>query len=498
MKRHAPAARADVPAPAAGSALPAGPGRQPGAPFGWRFVAPLMTGAALNPVNSSLIATALVPIGRAFGIPLGRTAVLVAVLYLASAIAQPASGKLAEHLGPRRVFLAGIVIVLAAGILGGTARSFTVVLAARVLIGIGTSAGYPTAMLLIRARTADAGLREPPGGVLAALSVTGQATAAAGLPLGGLLVGAAGWRAAFLINLPFALAALVLALAYVPADNPREHGDAGWRRAARICGELDIVGMLLFAAAVTALLVFLLSLAHPDWAALAVTAAAAGGLSWWELRAATPFLDLRALAARPALAATYARSGVTFLIIYTILYGITQWLQAGPGLSATSAGLAMLPSAAIAVAVSVPAGRRNLVRVPLVAAAGAAVTGSAGLAVLPADVVVVILITLIFGVTVGLGSVANQAALYAQAPGGELGTDSGLLRTFNYLGAIGSTAVISAAFRHGATSHGLHVIGLVLLPLSAAVLAATLAARTLPRFLPGADASTGETKEIAS
>jgi len=164
MKRHAPAARADVPAPAAGSALPAGPGRQPGAPFGWRFVAPLMTGAALNPVNSSLIATALVPIGRAFGIPLGRTAVLVAVLYLASAIAQPASGKLAEHLGPRRVFLAGIVIVLAAGILGGTARSFTVVLAARVLIGIGTSAGYPTAMLLIRARTADAGLREPPGG----------------------------------------------------------------------------------------------------------------------------------------------------------------------------------------------------------------------------------------------------------------------------------------------------------------------------------------------
>lgn len=492
MKRRASSARGDTFTPA-GSAPPADPGPQHSAPFGWRFVTPLMMGAALNPVNSSLIATALVPIGRAFGIPIGRTAVLVAVLYLASAVAQPASGKLAEHLGPRRVFLTGIVIVLAAGILGGTARNFAVVLAARVLIGIGTSAGYPTAMLLIRARTTDAGLREPPGGVLAALSVTGQATAAAGLPLGGLLVGAAGWRAAFLINLPFGLLALVLALVYVPADSPREHRDAGWRRLARICRELDIIGMLLFAAAVTALLVFLLTLAHPDWTALVITVAVAVGLSWWELHATTPFFDLRALAERPALIATYLRSGATFLIIYTVLYGITQWLQAGPGLSATMAGLAMLPTAAIAVAVSVPAGRRNLVRLPLIAAAGAALAGSAGLAVLPADVFVVVLVTLIFGVTVGFGSVANQAALYAQAPPDELGTDSGLLRTFNYLGAIGSSAVISVAFRHGATSHGLHVIGLILLPLSAAVLVATLAARTLS----GTDASNGPTREIA-
>jgi MFS family permease len=496
MKRRASSARGDTPTPAATSAPPADPRPQHSAPFGWHFVAPLMMGAALNPINSSLIATALVPIGRAFGIPIGRTAVLVAVLYLASAVAQPASGKLAEHLGPRRVFLAGIVIVLAAGILGGTARNFAVVLVARVLIGVGTSAGYPTAMLLIRARTTDAGLREPPGGVLAALSVTGQATAAVGLPLGGLLVGAAGWRAAFLINLPFALSALVLALVYVPADSPPEHRDAGWRRAARIFGELDIIGMLLFGAAVTVLLVFLLTLAHPDWTALAITVAVAVGLSWWELRAATPFFDLRALAERPALVATYLRSGATFLIIYTVLYGITQWLQAGPGLSATMAGLAMLPTAAIAVAVSVPAGRRNLVRLPLIAAAAAALAGSAGMVVLPADVIVVVLITLVFGVTVGFGSVANQAALYAQAPPDKLGTDSGLLRTFNYLGAIGSSAVISTAFRHGATSHGLHVIGLILLPLSAAVLAATLAAR-IP---PGINANTGptKTKEIAS
>ena len=78
-------------------------------PFGWRTVTPLVMGSALNPINSSVIATALVPIAAALHIPVGRTAILVSSLYLACAIAQPTAGKLAEEFGPRRVFLAGIV-----------------------------------------------------------------------------------------------------------------------------------------------------------------------------------------------------------------------------------------------------------------------------------------------------------------------------------------------------------------------------------------------------
>ena len=74
--------------------------------FGWRFVTPLFMGSALNPVNSSLIATALVPIAAAMGVSVGRTAVLVSALYLASSIAQPTAGKLAEEFGPR---VAGLV-----------------------------------------------------------------------------------------------------------------------------------------------------------------------------------------------------------------------------------------------------------------------------------------------------------------------------------------------------------------------------------------------------
>ena len=75
--------------------------RRVAGPFGWRTVTPLVMGSALNPVNSSVIATALVPIAAALHVPAGRTLILVSSLYLACAIAQPTAGKLAEEFGPR-------------------------------------------------------------------------------------------------------------------------------------------------------------------------------------------------------------------------------------------------------------------------------------------------------------------------------------------------------------------------------------------------------------
>lgn len=58
----------------------------PGRPFPRQFTAPLFIGSALNPVNSSLIATALLPIAHGIGVPFGQTAALVTALYLAAAI----------------------------------------------------------------------------------------------------------------------------------------------------------------------------------------------------------------------------------------------------------------------------------------------------------------------------------------------------------------------------------------------------------------------------
>src|ERR1700722_5672058 len=181
-------------------------------PFGPRFVTPLFIGSALNPINSSMIAIALVSIAGAMHVADGRTAILISSLYLTSAIAQPVAGRLSEEFGPRRVFLVGIVIVLVAGIIGGLARDMPTLVVARVLIGLGTSAGYPSAMLLVRRRAARAGLDATPPSVLGGLAIAGAATIAIGPAVGGLLVGWFNWRAAFLVNIPVACLAFAMAL----------------------------------------------------------------------------------------------------------------------------------------------------------------------------------------------------------------------------------------------------------------------------------------------
>lgn len=112
-------------------------------PFVWTFTSPLYVGSSLNPINSSIIATALVPIAAALHVSVGSTAVLVSSLYLASAVAQPTAGKLAEVFGARRIFLSGIMLVLLGGLVGGLGQNLAMLTVARVLIGIGTSAAFP-------------------------------------------------------------------------------------------------------------------------------------------------------------------------------------------------------------------------------------------------------------------------------------------------------------------------------------------------------------------
>ena len=78
--------------------------------FDRRLLAPMMIGAVLNPVNSSIIAVALVPIATALGAPASETAWLVSSLYLATSIGQPLVGRLVDMFGPRRLSIAGAIL----------------------------------------------------------------------------------------------------------------------------------------------------------------------------------------------------------------------------------------------------------------------------------------------------------------------------------------------------------------------------------------------------
>jgi MFS family permease len=269
------------------------------------------------------------------------------------------------------VFIAGIVILLVGGLLGGLGQNLGMLIVSRVLIGVGTSSAYPSAMVLIRRRAEAARLAAPPGNVLGGLAIAGQATLALGPTIGGLLVGWFDWRAAFFLNVPLALAALATAIFWLPKDTRPESG--GVRAVAT---RIDAAGIVGFGVAVSAVLVFLLGLPRFDWVALAIVVVVGVVLVLWELRASHPFLDVRMLASNGALARTYLRSGLTLLGIYVILCGLPEWMEVAHHLSPEQSGLLLIPMGAIAAIIARPIASRNLVRGPLVICAVCLLLGS--------------------------------------------------------------------------------------------------------------------------
>ncbi|MGP9022650.1 MFS transporter [Streptomyces sp. BR1] len=430
----------------------------------------MILGSVLNPINSSMIAVALVPIGAAFGAPPARTAWLVSALYLATAIGQPVIGRLVDGYGPRRLYLVGTALVGVAGLVGTLAPTLGVLIASRVLLGFGTSAAYPASMSLTRSEAERTG-QESPVGILTALSVANQVTAVVGPALGGLLIGLGGWQWIFAVNIPLSAACLVLAARRLPKAPHGGEPDAHLPRA-----RVDLAGMWLFAVALVTAMLFLMGPQLGHWYLLVVAAVAAGGFAVRELRAAEPFIDLRVFGRNAPLMTTYLRQVLSFITLYAFLYGFTQWLEQGRGLSASVAGLIQLPLSLSAVLVSGITGRRPWLRGKLVVGSVFQVAGSALLLLLGSGSAVWLLIAVgaVMGVPQGLIGLANQNALYHQADPARIGSAAGLLRTFMYLGALIASSANAAFFKHGADTRGLHDLALFMAAVSVLLAAATL------------------------
>ena len=422
-----------------------------------------------------MLAVALVPIGMAFGAPPSETVWLVTGLYLATAVGQPVVGRLVDQYGPRTPYLLGAALVGLAGILGAVAPNLGTLVLARVLIGIGTCAGYPAAMYLIR-READRTGIPSPSGILAALAVSTQVTAVIGPTLGGFLIGFGGWRTIFLVNVPLALASLVL----------------GWRRLPRVPtvqpapGEptgLDAPGIVAFAVTLVTLMLFLTSPDLDRWYLLVIVVVAGVAFVWRELHTAAPFLDLRVLAGNLPLLATYARQLLALTVSYGFLYGYTQWLEAGRGLSASQAGLILLPMFLVGVIVTTVSGRRPEVWLKLVVGGSVLVAACAAVLFLEATspIWVLVVLSLVLGIPQGLLSLANQNALYHQADPERIGASAGLLRTFTYLGALIASAANGAFFGTTVDTTGLHELAGFLVGCAVLLLIVTLVDRSLRR-----------------
>ncbi|MER5652789.1 MFS transporter [Streptomyces sp. NPDC002131] len=467
---------------------PAGDGGPPDR-FDRRLIAPMVLGSVLNPVNSSMIAVALVPIGSALGAPPSQTAWLVSGLYLATAVGQPVIGRLVDMFGPRRLYLIGTAMVGVAGLLGSVAPNLGALVAARVLLGFGTSAAYPAAMHLTRSEAERTG-RDSPAGVLTALAVSAQTVSVIGPTLGGLLIGLGGWRTIFLVNVPLSLACLVLGALRLPkatkiAKGADRAADAGGVPvpAARA---IDLPGMALFAALLVALMVFLMKPRAEDWYLPVLALLAGAAFARRELRVPEPFIDLRVLGGNGPLLATFLRQFLSYTTAYAFLYGFTQWLEEGRGLHAAAAGLVLLPLSLTGLLVSAITGRREAVRGKLVVGSLVQIAGCAAMLTLQAGSALWLLAAIgaLMGVPQGLNGLANQNALYRQADPARIGSAAGLLRTFMYLGAMAASAADAAFFQHGADTGGLHHLSLFMLAGAVLLLAVTVIDRSLGTLTP--------------
>lgn len=449
----------------------------PAGRFDRRLLAPMMLGAVLNPINTAIIAVALAPIGIALGAPASETVWLVSALYLATAIGQPLVGRLVDIFGVKRLYLAGGALVAVAGAIGllipTTHDSVWWLVAARVVLGLGTCAGYPAAMHLIRAEGKRTGVASP-AIILTVLSVTTQTVAVIGPTLGGLLIGAWGWRATFAVNLPLGVACVILGWILLPRTTGLEPAKEDRPR-------IDGLGILLFAVAMLALLVFLQNISIATLWLLAIALVAGAGLVGWELRVAEPFIDLRVLGGNGPLLLTYARALLTAIIAYTFVYGFTQWLEQGRALDPTVAGLVLLPVFAAGIVFALAFGRRPEVLWKLLI--GSIAQLAAGILVLfmtgGSPIWFLVVTMLVLGIPQGLNNLAIQNTLYYQAQPERIASSAGLLRTFMYLGAIVSSVIYGNVYGARANTSGLHVLGWVVIGVATVFLLITMFDRSL-------------------
>lgn len=387
------------------------------------FIMAMIFGVGLNPVNSTLISTALAPISHDLRIDAGRATLLISALYLTCAIAQPTAGKLSEIIGPRSVFMAGAALVMIGGLLGGFAPNLGVLLTSRVLIGAGTSCGYPAAMLLVRRRADRMGL------------------------------------------------------ASIEPDAKHEHR----MTVSFFIAHLDVMGLLLFSITISALLIVLMSLPTFDKVSGCVTVIALLAFVAWKLHAATPFVDVRSLAADSAMTLNFLRAMLTMLGAYVVMYALPQWLEDACHMNAGVSGMFIIPMGVVATVASLSIAKKPIVRLPLMVCCSAMVavgmllacTSSAGMVVLPLTA------SAVAGLVLGLSMSTSQTVLYRRAASEHIGTSSGLLRTSIYIGSIGASSLSGVFFGETVTDGGLHGIGITVAVLGVAALLATVMDRTL-------------------
>ncbi|QYN39457.1 MFS transporter [Pseudonocardia sp. DSM 110487] len=359
------------------------------------------------------------------------------------------SGRVGSIIGPRRALLIGISVFVAASALGGLAVTPGMLIAARVLQGVGAALAAPSTLVLLMAITKP-GVQRARAMSLFVLSI--GLGAALGLTLGGALTSGFGWAWVMFVNVPIGAVVFFGIRALVP-------------EADRHSGRLDVGGAVFSTIGMLALVYGLTAAADHGWASGSVIAsfvlAGAGlvALVLTERRHRAPVVPLSFFtsmaSAAPLLAMMLIPAGQFGFLYFAALY--TQGVL---GFSPLQTGLSVLPFTAGMLATNVTVSR-------LVTRHGERVVGSAGMIGLLTGLGWLSRLTpdsgyldgllgpfLLLGLGAGLTIAPLTAVIMHNAPREHLGAASSLNQAMQQLGGAAGLAVLSTVFAHTAGGSG--------------------------------------------
>lgn len=303
----------------------------------------LITAEILSAFELSMLYSALRYLIEDFGSPEAVGWIITSFL-LASAVSAAICGRLGDMFGRKKVLLAVIAVSVAGSLISGFSSSLGGVIAGRVIQGA-AGAIFPLCIGIVRERTSP---KEAPIyiGILAA---TMTVSSGFGAVLGGMLVDNLSWHWIFFAGALVGFLALLLIWRWVPASA----GAGGGRNT-------NVLGGILFAPAVAFLLLAITKSASWGWTDPLILGFFAAGLvllATWiasELKATAPLINVRLLANRQVMlvnlgGAVLGLSAFQFLQLWSILLQQPVATGVGLGLSATTAGLVMLPMTLMAL-----------------------------------------------------------------------------------------------------------------------------------------------------
>ena len=309
------------------------------------------------------LAVVVVDIENDFGSTLNRAQWVINAYTVVFGVLIVTGGRLADLLGRRRVFLIGASIFAVFSLLGGLAPNIEMLIAARALMGIGGAMMWPAVLGMTFALlpAEKAGLA---GGLV--LGVAGLGNAAGPL-IAGMLTDLLDWRWVFFINLPIAMAAIIITRRNVSESRAGEH--AG----------IDYLGIVTVSAAVILVLIGLdvgtaEGFTDPAVAVMLVAGVLLLGVfAFVERRAGAAALVPRRVTASVQFTSAVLSVTAMSVVFFAVLVFVPQLAEKDQGWSALEAGAGLLPLMLLFAGMSYLAGRLyNRVGARVVVSTGAA------------------------------------------------------------------------------------------------------------------------------